>query len=237
MARVPGWAEYGGWQASNYLGSAYIPYNNATLDYPGVFIEGTNFFQPSIQGNYSVLIWGGDTPSLGSGNTALGQTGQIPPGTQTVTYWAQGDFNPLQVTFHGQMLSFIALSTTANYTIYGADISAFAGQTGELRFSVSWNAGPPVMFDNIQFSNTPIPEPGTIELFFLGLIISRKKKSHRRVFGDLTAADNLTSAPRLRCQEPPAPASRPAPSNRTGSGGNCAWLHPLLTPDSSRRTK
>ena len=45
------------------------------------------------------------------------------------------------------------------------DISMFAGQTGELRFA---GAG---LFDDIQFSNQPIPEPGTFCLFGLGALL------------------------------------------------------------------
>ena len=42
---------------------------------------------------------------------------------------------PLSITFQGQQIPQYVLGSTSTYTIYGADISAFAGQTGELRFS------------------------------------------------------------------------------------------------------
>src|SRR5262249_59639348 len=48
------------------------------------------------------------------------------------------------------------------------DISPYAGQTGELRFTVPW-LGDSVL-DGIQFSSTPIPEPSALPLGILGLI-------------------------------------------------------------------
>ena len=54
------------------------------------------------------------------------------------------------------MLLLYAISNAANYTIYGADISAYSGQTGELLFTAPFRISG--MLDNIQFSSTPLPE-------------------------------------------------------------------------------
>src|ERR1039457_2250719 len=69
---------------------------------------------------------------------------------------------PFLVSLAGQSIPYFTLSTGPNYTLYGADVSAFSGQTVELRFSAvggvvggnNWN------LDNISFSNLPVPEPG-----------------------------------------------------------------------------
>jgi hypothetical protein len=47
------------------------------------------------------------------------------------------------------------------------DISAYAGQTGQLLFSVPPQSSGGIL-DNIQFSSTPVPEPGTFGLFAMG---------------------------------------------------------------------
>ncbi|MDD5139103.1 MAG: PEP-CTERM sorting domain-containing protein [Verrucomicrobiales bacterium] len=64
-----------------------------------------------------------------------------------------------------------ALSTGPNYTLYGGDISGFAGQTTQMTFSDVgifanfWN------IDNIQFSSSPIPEPSMLALCILGALL------------------------------------------------------------------
>jgi PEP-CTERM motif len=165
-ARIPGWTTYG-----NYFdkgGDQTIAlFNNQGLDSASVSLVGTNYWTPAIQGNYSVLLFGGTFAYQQVYNTtngaSIGQTGQIPLTAQSITYWG----NALQVTFNGQSLSFMDVSNTLNYTIWGADISAFAGQTGQLLFTapgLTYGS----MLDNIQFSSLPIPEPGILSLFGLG---------------------------------------------------------------------
>jgi len=73
------------------------------------------------------------------------------------------------------------LSNGANYVIYGADISSFAGQNLELEFSApryafdnNWN------IDSIRFSNQPIPEPGVFGLFALGPLLLTNRFLRRK---------------------------------------------------------
>ena len=63
----------------------------------------------------------------------------------------------------------MAISNTLNYTIYGADISAYAGQTGQLLFTAPLQTG--ALLDNIQFSSVAIPEPSALTLFALGSLL------------------------------------------------------------------
>jgi hypothetical protein len=101
----------------------------------------------------------------------------------------------MQVTFGGQTIPTVQIGIqpigSTRYLILGGDISSFAGQTGELRFTapvtlLSFNIP---YLDNIQFSIEPIPEPGTLGLFALGALLlgwrpwRRKKSCH---FGGAT---------------------------------------------------
>jgi len=77
------------------------------------------------------------------------------------------------------------LNATANYTVFGADISAYAGQTGELLFTAPWQGEPGQsgfeedgMVDNIQFSSSPIPEPNEFSLVGLGALLLRFRRWH-----------------------------------------------------------
>lgn len=165
-----------------------VAYNNIALDAPAVTLQGTNSpYDPAIQGNYSVLLQGGSfaIPQSEAG-ASISQTGEIPPGTESIMYWVkQTAFyanETFQMTFNGQPLPSIVTSSTANYNVYAADISADSGQTGLLQFSVPWQTA--FMIDNIQFSDSPIPEPSDLALIAFVVVVfgiyrwQHKIKSH-----------------------------------------------------------
>lgn len=161
-AIVPGWSV----DTRNYANgdTNSIQYNTVTLDSAGVSLEGTN--NPSgpsaIQGKYSIYLQGGTIFSQsGTNGASIWQNGTIPASSLSVYYWG----GPLQVSFNGQALSFSAISNAPDYAVWGADISAYAGQTGEFLFNVPWQNS--ALLDNIQFSTSPIPEPSTFGLFVL----------------------------------------------------------------------
>ncbi len=173
-AHVPGWTEYYGWDDYNYSGGMTVVYNDEPLDLAGVSLVGTTNFYPSIQGNYSVLLYGGtDISEDGTNGAAIGQTGQIPLNTRSLIFWASvPEAGNLQVTFNGQLLPFATIGGGTDYTIFGADVSALAGQTGELVFGAATlpldEFGEYDILDNIQFSSSPVPEPGPFSLCALG---------------------------------------------------------------------
>jgi hypothetical protein len=159
---IPGWTAYvNGSQVSQ------VAYNSMALDEPAVTLQGSNStFLTPIQGNFSVLLQGGSVYAYGNGS-AIGQTGQIPIIAQSLIFWGGDDY----VSFNGQPLSIVVLGTgsTPNYNIYGADISAFAGQTGQLLFTAPKLTG--AVIDNIQFSSSPIPEPNVFALATIGALL------------------------------------------------------------------
>ena len=166
-ATVPGWA----WNTPNYVNGDpnSVPLNDIALDAPAVSLQGTNSpFFPSLRGTYSVLLQGGTTAGgLVTGNTngaSVFQTGQIPITSRSLIYLG-GEV--VRVAFEGEPLTSVALGHTASYTVWGVDIAAYAGQSGELRFTAPWQSTG--MLDGIQFSPTTIPEPG---VFALGSIIA-----------------------------------------------------------------
>lgn len=118
-----------------------------------------------IQGKYSALLQG----SIPAAETtaSIGQTGTIPSDAEMLMFWGNIS-GTLDVSFDGQMLSLMVISNTLNYTEYGADVSADAGQTGQLLFTAQVQAS--AELDNIQFSADPppTPEPSTLALCALG---------------------------------------------------------------------
>ena len=174
IATIPGWTVNTGNYVNGDINS--IPYNDSAMAAPAVSLEGTNALSPSlqaIQGNYSIFLQGGSRFSSDTNGASIWQTGQVSVLAQSMTYWG----NALQVTFNNQLLTFNAISNAPNYTVWGTDISAYAGQTGQLMFTVPWQSSS--MLDNIRFSASPIPEPGSIALLVAGglLVTWRGHKS------------------------------------------------------------
>ena len=92
----------------------------------------------------------------------LAQTGTLPPGTKSIHLLADG---PLAVSLGGNA---IALSDLGKQHFTG-DVSAFAGQTLELRITdTTTSFAPGLYLDGIRFSSTPLPEPGAVPLALAG---------------------------------------------------------------------
>jgi hypothetical protein len=113
-----------------------------------------------IDGNYSVLLQGGITATAAS----ISQTGLVPSGTQSLFFEAQPDYGTFEVLVGSQIIPYITISTGPGYTIYAANISAWAGQTEQLTFSALANENSYWQLDDISFSSQSVPEPNTEEI-------------------------------------------------------------------------
>ncbi len=183
---LPGWSGYvGGVQQSGAL------YNNMFLESSGIGIVGTNFIYPGhLDGQFTLFLQAGvrlhtTNPITDVVDSAIAQTGLVPGFAQSLQFKAlhggglgsgPGD---LVVTLGGQTLSLIPVGNGANYTLYGADVRNWAGQTAELRFTavaVSPHARNNNWFlDSIAFSTTPIPEPGVLTLMAFAAFLTVSK--------------------------------------------------------------
>lgn len=144
-------------------------YNNFSLSGNSVSIFDTNnlmALQP-MQGNYFAFLNSGNYPGTGI-PISLAQTGTVPVSATSILFW--GVIGGMQISFNGQPLSFSVLSSTPNYSVYGADISPYAGQTGNLVFTLPPYTGN-ASLDNIQFSTSPVPEPGALALAAMGALL------------------------------------------------------------------
>jgi hypothetical protein len=161
---IPGWTAYiGGTPLTN------INYNIRTSGGIEVSVIGANSGS-IIQGNYYVYLQG--TGGVVANEVAsIGQAGTIPVTAQSLIF--RGDiYNFEVVSFNGQELPLSEIGSGSNYTIYGADISAFAGHTGQLLFtSRAYPAAKGDAIDNIQFSSSPIPEQSELSLFGICILL------------------------------------------------------------------
>jgi hypothetical protein len=176
---LPGWTVFVGTTQQ-----IDVMQNAANLNAPIVDILGPN--DPAslaipqgapgiIDGNFTVAIQGGIS-GVGIESASIQQTGTIPAGDESLQFkaWA-GPTTPSSewsVSFGGNTLTLYALATTSQYTLYGADISAYVGQTGWLDFTAAGQGAPSFLeLDDITFSTSSVPEPNPAILISLGGLI------------------------------------------------------------------
>jgi hypothetical protein len=173
---VPGWTVYYG---SNQVNQIF--YNDPALGSTRVNLFATNGVQ--ISGNFSLFLQGGLTESAAT----VQQSGLVPVSALSILFEAQPVFKAtpgsLIALLGGQPLNYFVVSANANFTLYAADVSGYAGQTTQLAFSAlhgpnnSWN------LDNIQFSTSPIPEPSAFALVGVGGLLLALRLVHRQRAG------------------------------------------------------
>jgi hypothetical protein len=165
---IPGWTAYIEEPEIPLVLVNDVGFNTISLGGAAIILHDSNspVFEP-LRGRYSVSLnssFGG--PPFQS--AAIAQTGQVPADAQSLRFIAKPWYG-LQVTFAGQVISITQVATSPERLVLGGDISAFAGQTGELRFTalpaVGFGGG---LIDSIVFSSQPIPEPSTWLLLGVG---------------------------------------------------------------------
>ena len=174
-AALPGWIGFSG---TNQLDAAF--YDNIFLDGTAAGIMDSSFhgFGGRILGNYTAFLEAGlsSFPDSGSADASLAQTGLVPSGTKSLSFFADS-FGPFSVSLGGSNLNLISFPVAnQNYSLYEADTSSYAGQTAQLQFTVfaqtPYNAQLHwLTLDSIQFSTQAIPEPGTFALTAAALML------------------------------------------------------------------
>lgn len=150
-----------------------VEYNDGSLGAPAVVLLGPPPPTPPlpvIDGNYSVLLTGSFPASI----PAISQTGLIPSGTESLLFEVQpgaGVNGTLIVMVGTQTVPISAVGTGANYTLYGANISAWAGDTEQLTFEASQSVSAGLnnwVVDDISFSPEAVAEPTALALTGIG---------------------------------------------------------------------
>jgi hypothetical protein len=161
---IPGWSAFiGATQVSQVLQNNYT-LGNASIDILGPNWNGGGI----IEGEYTVVLQPGVDP-FGSGqnvSASISQIGQVQMNSQSLEFKAE-TYTAFSVALGGENLSLFVLGTGPNYTLYGANISAFAGQTETLTVTALAAPNTADYFDSFDFNSSPIPEPR-----YLGVLAS-----------------------------------------------------------------
>jgi len=162
---LPGWTAFSG---TNPLPTVH--YNSAAIVYPVALYVSNSL---TISGSFSVFLYNGGS---------IRQTGLVPNDSKLLLFKervASPQLQPLVLSLGGQSLSYATLFSDASYTLYGADISGFAGQTHTLVFQApGWTD---FSIDDIEFSQQVIPEPSLVVLLSLaGLLLAANRFIRKR---------------------------------------------------------
>jgi hypothetical protein len=174
---LPGWSAYFG--ASQ---QTVMFYNGHTVATTSVALFADT--RQELAGHCSVFLQGGISSFPPAASIA--QTGVVPAAAQSILFFAKqmsSSAAVLLVSLGAQNLSLVEMSSTQSYTVYGADISAFAGQTTVLTLTApaitddsnQW------LIDNIEFSNQAIPEPGVVGISMVGVLLVGRRGPGRGV--------------------------------------------------------
>ena len=143
---------------------SYALYDDVALDSAAVGIQSsTSPYLPSgfLVGQYCLSLQYG-VVDYGFGAASIAQTAQLPADAQSIQF--RGTY-PFTVSFDGTIVPLIVLSSQTGYSVYGGDISQFAGRTGELLITSYTHFS---YLDAIQFSTQTVPEPSSLVLFMIG---------------------------------------------------------------------
>lgn len=179
-----------GWSASfvSYDGTirqqTQVMYDALTLGAANIaIIDSRNGLKP-LQGSYSLLLAGGNNlPGGGLTSSTISQTGLVPSGMMSVLMVVEA-WHGFTVSMGGQAIYMVPLQTGSSSTVYGGDISAFAGQTAQLSITSPFLQPPGVnpntmVFDAITFSTQVVPEPSALLLSALGALLLGCRALHR----------------------------------------------------------
>jgi hypothetical protein len=178
MDAFPGWTAYVGANPASQ-----VMYNGISVGGALVSIidqHTANYGNNVIAGNFTATLDAGAGPS-GPTSAGIAQTGLVPADAHSILFGASQNIAALVLTLNGQNLPFFQVGSLPNHGVYAADISKFAGVTGELRFTEipTSSVFPIVFLDSIGFSTASIPEPSALALLSVGITLAMLRAARR----------------------------------------------------------
>ena len=170
----PGWTVL---PNSNPYYPTSVGYNNLSIGGPCVFLMGPNIPNgpgfPPLQGSYSVLI---QYFEIG-GPPVLSQSGLVPASAKSINFLVGTDTSyPITpgsypvIALNGITIPLVSISGGR----VAGDVSAFAGVVSQLTISTPVGPGEVryfLYFDDFKFSSASVPEPSTLSLFGVCILL------------------------------------------------------------------
>lgn len=167
---IPGWTAYLGTNQTTQVLQNNLTLGNASVDILGPDWNGYGI----IQGQYTVVLQPGADPfgsELNNVSASISQTGLVPQNAESLTFEALL-YSSISVSLDGQNLSLISLGTSGNGTLYGANIpTSLDGLSETLTITALAAANTADYFDSFAFSPSLVPEPSTLALASLGVLL------------------------------------------------------------------
>ena len=175
---LPGWLAQVGSNLDPAINHNFLFHGTA-----GISLIGPQSPMLAPQGNYFVVLQAGQNPLNPPGglvDASISQFGTVPSFAQSLQFLSSPILEGAEVSFGGATIPLFLISVESGYGRWGGDVSAFAGQSGELRFTALGMPAPTFGFflDDIRFSPLPVPEPSSWALLALGaalIFITRRR--------------------------------------------------------------
>jgi len=179
---LPGWQLFQGTDPVSQVGCDLYP---ISLGVASIYDANSQGFPAPVSGRYSLGLYPGYNALFEYAPFSLVQTGDIGANVQSIRFINYG--SPFELRVNGTLIPLsyeyqpggTNLDTRlANVT---GDVSAFAGQNVQLKFTTLDVAGSVVNgLDGIGLSTQAAPEPGETVLFLLGLCLMGYEFGSRR---------------------------------------------------------
>ncbi|MEI7728575.1 MAG: hypothetical protein WCO56_03350 [Verrucomicrobiota bacterium] len=183
-AAMPGWSGYYGNTYTGIKKRTSLVYNTLSIGDPSIDLLGPGSGY-QMSGNYCLALQ--TSVTFYFTDVYITQTGTIPADANSIQFKGSSARNGFIVSLDGHPISMPALKTDGSYYQYGGDISAFAGQTVELRITDIAVPNSESMFfiDSIAFSTEAVPEPGVITLCCAGgmmvwWLLGRRRRTEKQ---------------------------------------------------------
>ena len=188
-----------GWRV--FFGSSNSPVNNVQHNGFNLGLINATVFGPNYDFAHLnlTIIEGRFMPFLQTGvsglppatpDVTIEQTGLVPVSAQSLQFKVGlnsqigvGRDTNFLVSLNGQTLSLVPLGATSTYATYGVDVTSFAGQVSDLRFTSFSTVARPynwVAVDSFQFLPMAVPEPSNWALLALGSALLWRATRRRR---------------------------------------------------------
>lgn len=165
-----------GWTVTGFLGPTDLLYNDQSLGATSAALFGLNstYSPPPLDGAFSIDLYGGAPgPGAMPPGASISQTGLVPVSARSILFIANlaGGSPTLLVSLGGRNIPYSAVSTGPGYTMYGGNIPVFAGRSENLTFTALEGVNNYCELDDIQFSPSSVPEPSTLSLFSICVLL------------------------------------------------------------------